>query len=234
MYAAFASEDADERRSALAKVARSKQRDRSWAIQGYVAIALLDDQPQARCVAIRALAGTGDPAATETALKILNYREHPPAEVRPPDDLTRWDTVEALADLATAGKVPTEHQERVRQTLLDRLRLDTHRHARIAAARGLGNYRDSEVVHALVERLSDEDFAVVHECESALVRLTGRTHYCDALAWKEWLAANESDLFAGAGQIPASRRPPYRNRFEKFGYDARQFLNWLVPGRKER
>ena len=232
--AAFASEDADLRRDALAKVAKSKKHDRDWAIKGYVATALLDTDAQARCVALRALQRTGDPRAVETALKLLNYREYPPREVRPPGPLCRWDATELLAKLSEAGNIPEEHRERVRTTLADRLRDDTERHVRIAAARGLDQYPHEASVEALIDGLRDQDFAVVHQCEESLVRLTGFAHHCEALAWTEWLEQHRSDLFAHANEVPESRRPPYRNRVEKIGYDFKQFVRWLIPGRKEK
>jgi hypothetical protein len=233
MLAAFAAEDPDLRRDSLAKVAQSKEFDRDWAIRGYVAIALLDTDTQARCVALRALARVPDPRAVDTALKLLNYRQYPPQEVRPPDALCRWDATVVLVEQSAAGRVPPERAEEVRAALCDRLRLDSDRHVRAAAARGLAYYPTPQTVEALVAGLNDESFAVVYECEESLVRLTGCTHHCDALAWEEWVAANRENLFAQAGNIPPSRRPPYRNRLEKVGYDVNQFVRWLVPAGKE-
>jgi len=233
MLAAFAAEDSDQRRAALAKVAKSKVRDADWAIKGYVTIALLDSDPQARCVAIRALARGRDPRALETLLKLLNHRDYPPQEVRPPDELCRWDATAALADLAAAGAVAPEQLDPARQAFIDRLRLDTSPHVRLAAARGLSCCPHEESVRALIERMDDENFAVVHQCEDSLARLTGVTQHCDAQAWKDWLAENESDLFAHAGDVPPSRAQPYRNRLEKMGHDLTQFVRWLVPGSKE-
>ncbi|MCK4341242.1 MAG: hypothetical protein KAY37_05900 [Phycisphaerae bacterium] len=233
MVLAVSSEDADVRRDSVARISKSKKYDQEWAIKGFIAIACLESDPQTRCVAIRALARTGDPRATETALKILNYRDHPPNEVWPPVALGRWDATEALANLSAAGQVPEEYREQVAKTLLDRLRLGTDRHARIAGARGLGCYPSEEAVTALIAGLRDEDFAVVHQCEDTLVRLTGRTHGGDVLAWEEWFEANREALFAHTGEIPASRQPPYSNRWEKFTYETKDLVRWLWPGAKE-
>ncbi len=233
MLVAVSSEDPDARRDAVAQISKSKQYDREWAIKTFVAIALLESEPQTRCVAIRALARTGDPRATETALKILNYRDYPPQEVWPPVALCRWDALVALADLSAAESVPEEHRQGVFTTLVDRLRLDDDRHARIAAARGLAYYPDEQAVKVLIDGLRDEDFAVVHQCEESLVRLTGRTNDTNVLAWEEWLAANGEGLFAHAGEVPESRRPPYRNAWEKNWYDTKELVRWLWPGSKE-
>ncbi|MFQ5806329.1 MAG: HEAT repeat domain-containing protein [Phycisphaerae bacterium] len=103
MIIAVSDADPDVRRDAVAKIAKSKKHDQEWAIKGFVAIALLESDPQARCVAIRALGRTRDQRAVETCLKILNYRRQPSDQVVPPDDLCRWDATEALADLAAGS-----------------------------------------------------------------------------------------------------------------------------------
>jgi HEAT repeat protein len=233
MLVAVSSEDPDARRDAVVQVSKSKLYDRDWAIKGFVAIALLESEPQTRCVAIRALARTGDPRAVETALKILDYNDYPPQEVWPPVALCRWDATVALADLSAAGKIPAEYRPQVYKALLDRLHSDPERHARIAAARGLAYYPDEETVKALIEGLRDADFAVAHQCEDALVLLTGRTHDANALAWEEWLAANRGEIFAHAGEIPQSRQLPYHNGLEKSWYDTKELILWLWPGSKE-
>jgi HEAT repeat protein len=233
MLIAVSDADPDQRRAAVAKIAKSKRSDQEWAIKGFIAIALLESDPQTRCVAIRALARTKDPRAVETLLKLLDYRSQPPREVRPPDALCRWDATAALADLSAEGAVAEESRAAVCDMLVDRLRSDNDRHVRIAAARGLGYYAEQECVKALIVGLRDDHFAVAHECENALVRLTGRTQDCNALAWSDWYEANGEDLFAAAGEVPESRRPKYRNRWGKFAYNTKQFFRWLYPGKKE-
>lgn len=233
MVAAFAAEDPDIRRAALAKVAESKKSGADWAIDGYATIALLDNDPQARCVALRALGRNAPLRALEVTLKVLNHRDYPPSEVFPPDELTRWDATEVLANIATAGLVPEESAGRAQATLIARLRDDRNREVRIAAARGLQVFAQLETVRALIDGLADEEFAVVHRCEESLVALTGVTHHCDALAWEEWYTAHQANLFANRGEMPASRRLPYDNRFKKAAYDFRQFMDWLIPGKKE-
>lgn len=234
MLVAVTEEDPDLRRDAVSRIAQSKQNGKEWAIKGYSTIALLETNSQTRCVAIRALARTGDPRAAEVLLKILNYADQPPEEVRPPDDLCRWDATLGLAGLSAAGQVPAEARDAARDALLNVLKGDTNRNARAAAARGLGYYSSLEVVQALIEALRDADFAVVHECEESLVRLTGSTQNCSAPAWEAWYAANEQDLFAHAGQVPASRRPAQRNGFEKAGEDLRRLWEWTAPATEKR
>jgi hypothetical protein len=233
MIIAVSDADPDLRRDAVVRVAESKKHDQEWAIKGFIAIALLESDPQARCVAVRALGRSGDERAVETCLKILNYREHPPAEVRPPDDLCRWDATVALAELA-AGPLTEDQQGEVLATFLERLRGDPDRHVRIAAAQGLRNFSEQEAVRGLIAGLRDEDFAVVHECENSLAWLTGVTHDCDPYRWEQWLEENQEGAFARGGELPESRQPPYKGRWSKFAYQTKQFFQWIFPGSKEK
>lgn len=230
MIVAVSSDDPDLRRDALARLSRSDKFDEEWSIKGLVAIACLENDSQTRCVAIRALARTSDARAVETMLKILNSRDYPPEEVQPPTSLVRWDATVALANLADAGRIPPESADAARQTFAARLSLDEERHARIAGARGLGSCTHRESLDALIAGLRDEDFAVVHACEESLVRLTGRTHQADPAAWESWLAANESDAFAAAGETPESRRPPYGDPLSKAVGETRDLVDWMWPG----
>lgn len=234
MIIAVTDADADNRRVAVSEIAKSKQYDRDWAINGMVAIALLESDPQARCVAIRGLARGNDPRAAETCLKILNYRNHPPHEVRPPDELARWDAAVALAELSDRAAVPEALRAETEGTFLELLRSDLNRHVRIAAARGLRDFPAEHVVEALIDALRDEDFAVVHTSESSLVALTGVTHGCNHYAWKQWAAQNGEQLFANSGYLPESHRPKYRNWYEKVGYQTKELFRWLYPGRKQK
>ncbi len=233
MLIAVSSDDADARRDAVVQISASKKLNQEWSIKGLVAIALLESEPQTRCVAIRALARTGDPRATEAALKIINHRDYPPQEVWPPVAICRGDATLALARLSENRQVPEEYLEQVYNTLLERLKRDDDRHTRIAAARGLGCYQHADAVRALVDGLRDEDFAVAHECENSLVRLTGVTHNADVTGWEPWVAEHPDDFFVHAGEVPESRRPPYKNNVEKGWYDTVELMRWLWPGSKE-
>jgi hypothetical protein len=233
MLIAVSDADPDLRREAVAKVAESKKFDEEWAIKGFIAIALLENDAQARCVAVRGLGRSRDARAAETCLKILNYRDYPPAEVRPPDDLCRWDATASLAELS-AEPLTDELRAKALETFLDRLKADPDRHVRLSAARGLQHYPDIQAVRRLIEGLRDEDFAVVHQCEYSLAWLTGVTHDCDPYRWEQWLAANEQEAFARNGELPESRQPPYEGRWGEFSYKTQQFFQWIIPGSKEK
>ena len=233
MLIAVSDSDPDLRREAAAEVADSKEYGAEWAIKGFVAISLLESDPQSRCVAIRALSRTSDPRATDACLKILNYKDYPPQEVRPPGELCRWDAMIGLSELAQRGSVPDESRLVARDTMIMHLTGDDSRHVRTAAARGLALYRDRDALDALLTGLADDDFAVVHQCEMSLVAQTGETFDCDSYRWKQWLDENQSDPFARAGRIPESRQQPYDGRMSKAWYETRQFIRWAFPGKKD-
>lgn len=232
MLAAVSDSDADVRREAVGRVARSRKVREDWAVKGLIAIATLESEPQTRCVAIRALASTDDLRAADVMLRILNYNDQPPAEIRPPEDEARWEATVALADLSQRGRVPADLLDAARATLLERLKRDFNRLVRVAAARGLGHYAHPDVLAGLIDGLRDPDFAVAAECETALVRLTGHTESYSAPAWEAWAREHGDALFAGRGTVPDARKPPYTTRMGKFAYDARQVWEWMFPPKK--
>ncbi len=230
---AFADTDPDARREAIGKVADSKQGERDWAIRSYTTIALLETDSQTRCVAIRALSQSHDPAAAETCLKVVNYRDFPPAEVRPPDDVTRWEAVSALSTMSRAGAVGESSKAPVRESLLERLTLDPDRNVRAAAARGLGKYPDVDVMSALVSALNDDDFSVVYEASLSLQELTGQDFACDAKAWQKWIEEHQDTQFASAGALNP-RKPRFENRMDRDWHDTKQVVRWLFPPEKPK
>lgn len=232
LLVAVSDSDADRRREAVVKVAESKKRDQEWALKGFIAMSMLESDPQTRCIAIRALSGSDDPRAAEVLLKILNYQNEPPAEIRPPTAVCAWEAAAALASLSARGVIPQDKREHARETFERLLESHRERHVRISSARGLGFYQQNESVEALIAALRDRDFAVVHTCEEALVRLTGHTENCVAHAWEEWYKQNKDNVFAHAGEIPESRRKPYATRWGKFLHNTKQIGEWLIPSSK--
>ena len=230
MLIAVSEKDPDLRRKAVAKVAESDQLDSEWAIKGLTAIALLEDDPQTRCVAIRALGRIDDPRALQTLLKILNYQDYPAGQVRPPDDVCRWDAAGVLADLTLAGRVPPGQRDAVRKTLLRLLARDPDRNVRVAAARGLAAFRDVDVVRALIDGLEDEDFAVCWQCEDSLRKLTGCSNDAEAYAWRVWLEQNADDPFAQADRQPAGDENP--GPLKRIWRGMRGLFRWFVPPKK--
>ncbi len=233
MLRAVETNDPDVRRKSLARVSKSRSHDQDWAIEGYVAIALLESDSQSRSVALRGLDRTTDPRASETALKILNHKDYPPEQVTPPDGLVRADSLRLLADHVRAGHIPAGATDAVREAFIRHLRGDTHREARQASARGLAGCRHADALTALIGGLEDADFAVVYECENSLKILTGQALPPDAAAWREWASAHPADAFAEA-RDPA---PPPNNaqaRMEKMAHEFRLINEWLWPAEKKK
>ena len=233
MLIAVSDSDADIRRSAVVKVADSKQRNADWAVKGLVAIALYETDSQTRCVAVRSLGQSGDPRAAEAFLKIMNFRDYPPQEVRPPDDVCRWDVVLGLGRLSGQGVVPEESRATAEETLRNALKRDSSWHVRAAAAAGLANFPTDDSVRGLLAGLRDENFTVAYECDRSLTALSGDAHGCSTIGWDDWYAANEASLFAKRGTVPPEKLPPYTTKIGKFTYDTRQFFWWMFPGKKE-
>lgn len=233
MLVAVSAEDPDQRREAVIKIAKSKQHDADWAIRGYIAIALFETDSQARCVAIRALARTRDPRAAETLIKILNYTEYPPQDVRPPEAVCRVDATLGLGDLVGAGAITDPERSTAQTIFAERLEMDRDRNVRLNAARGLCHYQNREAVDALVAALKDEDFGVVNQCEQSLTVLTGQTFACSQTAWETWIDQNQANLFAAAGQIPESKRPLYTTKWEQLQYQTKQLPRVFWADSKE-
>ncbi len=233
MIIAVSDEDPDVRRVAVTEVANGKSVSAPWAIDGFVAIAALDRDTQARCVALRALGRSGSTRGVDTCLMILNHTAYPPTEVRPPDALCRWDAAAALTELAAGTAFGPEQQAAAEPVLIKCLESDTEPHVRLHAADVLGQIATIRSLDALIAGLRDRNFAVVSACENALVRLTGQTHDCDAYAWKQWREQHGNDPFANAGRIPESRRAPYDGPIDRALYRSRQNLRWIFPGPKK-
>ncbi len=198
---------ATERRAALLEVVSSRASDEAFAFDGYQTIASLDIDPQIRVIAIRALADGPEPAATDTLLAVLEWRNHPRAEVREPGDLARWEATRTLGLRVHQNITPIDRRD-VTEALLRRLQNDEDKQVRIAAAHALGAYVGDSVVVGLIQGLRDDDFAVTAACEQSLVAMTGVTHHCDAEAWTLWLESQGDQAFARAGETPEEREPP--------------------------
>ena len=228
MVIAVSDPDPDVRREAAARLAASGQITQEWAVNGLTAIALLEVNPQTRCVAIRGLAAGRDPRAVDVMLKILNHSRHPPREVRAPGELVRWDAALALTELSEAGVVTAEQADAVRETLLERLRNDPDRHVRIAAARGLACAPQRDSVAGLIRALADDDFAVVAAATRSLERLTGARLGSDARAWSQWLEEHP------APELSVTPPPAKLTWWQRMGQGTRDVFGWLFPGPKAR
>ncbi|MFN0134741.1 MAG: HEAT repeat domain-containing protein [Phycisphaerae bacterium] len=232
MIIAVTDPDPDVRREAVGRVARSRKADEEWAVDGFITIALLDSDTQARCVAVRGLEEGRDPRSIDALLKLLNHRNYKPEEVKPPAAVLRADASLALARLCESGMIVESQREPLAATFLNRLSSDEDRHVRIASARGLANFPGDETLRGLIAGLRDTDFAVVHRCEESLVRLTGVSHHCVAAEWERWYEENKGEPFVRAGQVPDSRKPPYSNKLGESWYKTKRFWRTIFPPQK--
>lgn len=233
MLVATSESDADTRREALVRVVRSDQYAESWAVDGFVAIALLEIDPQTRCVAIRALARIGDERCADTLLRILNFAAEDPHTVRPPADVCRADAAEGVARLLEAGKMNDKQRALAGTILRPLVTTDSSAAVRRAAARSLGFIRDPESIRTLITGLRDTEFTVVYACEEALVRLAGVTHRTNVADWEAWFDANHENPFANAGRIPDERRNPYDGPLGKAVHEMKQTWEWIFPAAAE-
>lgn len=202
---------ADQRRSATIRLASSNREDSDWAQAGFRVLALLDEDDQTRCVAIRALSPT-ERETVPTLIKLLNASAYATTLVRPTSEVVRWEAAEKLLAVVETDRARQTYGISVRRILKQLLREDPSRHVRLRAARALGSFAGEEAAFdALVQGLGDSDNAVVYECEQSLIRLTGITQRGSAGAWRRWRDANAEDLFAKAGETPPElvddRRP---------------------------
>lgn len=233
MMTATSESDADTRREALVRVARSPEYAEPWAVDGYVTIALLETDSQTRCVAIRSLERIADDRAMETLLRVMSADGATSQPVRPTSDVCRADAALSVSRMLETGKVTDERRAAAGPILRKLLTGDSNAGVRRAAARGLGFIRDPENVSTLIAGLRDTEFSVVYECEDSLVRLTGVTQRTNAADWETWLEQNRDSLFAGAGNVPESRRSPYDGPFGKTMHDMKTTWDWLFPADAE-
>ncbi len=213
MLVALESDNADIRREALTKVAKSRAITDDWAIRGLDAIARTDKASQVRCVALRTLSRADDARAVSVSLQVLNHEKHADS-VRAPDDDVRWECLLILERNCTHGTVAEKEREAVRDTFIQHVTHSKHRDARVTSARGLRHFLDRPALDALIEALKDRDFGVVYQAERSLAMLTGTTHNHDPDAWKQWLSET-ADPFADAGMIPETLDPPKKTWWQK-------------------
>jgi HEAT repeats/PBS lyase HEAT-like repeat len=113
--------------------------------------------------------------------------------------------VEALKDesqsvrLEAARALQRVHSWKAIDPLLATIRKDNESDAdvRAAAADALGQYRENEVVQALIGSLRDPRLVVNNRVQHSLLVLTGQNFGLDRRAWLDWYNSTD-DLFAGA------------------------------------
>jgi HEAT repeat protein len=128
-----------------------------------------DADPLTRSAALTAVAVQDGASGVELAKKMRTD----------PDPMVRWDAVKLLARSrdASAAKV-----------LVEVANAERDENTRREAVKGLGNYKDPEVISTLIERLRDPHLSVAHAARESLIRISGGADMgMSAEAWKKQL-----------------------------------------------
>lgn len=199
---ALEAETPDERRQGVIGLSQSRDAASDWAMRVYDTVARTDTDPMVRCAAIRAMTAWAGSPQVPTALKLLRSDAGKTADVRPAPGPVRWETAKLLEAVAREGGYEDSQREEIVATLLDRAAKDQDRLVRLTVIETLGYFPQQPVPAALVDVIElEDDFALQHAAENALVTLTGVTHHHDADAWRKWLAETPNP-FEHAGELP--------------------------------
>ena len=197
---ALQEEAPDDRRRAIRRISRSKYVGESITIKTMSLIAKTDASQIVRRQAARTLGLSGQQEAFEPLLTVLDA-ENNLKEVLAPDVALKRTCLDELHRLLTTSLLPNEPAE-VISVVRRHLREEPDREVRMAACRVLGCFLEPDALDALIEASAQPEFAVNHEAEQALIRLTGSTHHGDSRQWRAW-REKTADPFARAGQQPA-------------------------------
>lgn len=175
---AFDPNDADKRREGVLGLSKHDWGLKEPYLKGYDALLKTDKEPLVRAAAVQALGKAKDPTYLPSVAKALYDRAEP----------VRVDAAIALDSLL--GEPAVEH-------LRNRATQDESQDVRSAAAKALRHYRREDVMHTLVDCLTDKAFAVRHEAHASLVEIVGQDLGYQP---KDWLPALN-------GPLPAPPKP---------------------------
>jgi len=222
---ALKSSNADDRYRGLVELEKSKAFHDEWAVKVMIVIARTDPSSSVRALAVHNLGRVNDTRVWSTLFDAMDDS----------DDRVRFEAAWALAqtsftdprseaDKTIAQKAPT--------MLIRALASDPCLDVRINAARALGQFKNHQVLLALIAALKDNDFAVRFEAERSLIRLTGKTFQGNSGKWLAWID-QVKDPFADAGKTPCELVVPKRNFFQQTGDSIQRFyLEWQGPAKK--
>jgi hypothetical protein len=175
---AFDPNDADKRREGILGLSKHDWGLKEPYLKGYDALLKTDKEPLVRAAAVQALGKAKDPTYLPSVAKALYDRAEP----------VRVDAAIALDSLI--GEPAVEH-------LRNRATQDESQDVRSPAAKALRHYRREDVMHTLVDCLTDKTFAVRHEAHASLVEIVGQDLGYQP---KDWLPALN-------GPLPAPPKP---------------------------
>ncbi len=209
---ALESKDADTRRRGVEGLAASPDASLDWAVKVFDTIARTDSDPMVRSAALRALEKTAGAEQLRTAITVLTSNVGKGSkDVRPAPPRVRWSAARLLLAFMDERILDADQRKTTLDVVLQHLKVEDDRTVRLSLIDTLAYFSDQQSVKALIDQLDDEDYAIQHAAELALVSLTGVTHHHDSAAWRQWLN-DTPDPFAQAGQIPeemqANREKP--------------------------
>ena len=182
----FLTDDADTRRKNLALIAASDFAGEEPYVKTY-RLLLTDEDPTVRAAAAKALGMHGGVEdAPRLAALLADYAS-----------FVRWEASKGLQRIHNPA-------DEVTGPLMAAL-ADEDADVRLAAATALGQYPSRSVFQALVGKLTDTNFGVVHAATQSLSTLTGQHFGDDPRDWLTWAEANSDTLFAG--QRPYTYEP---------------------------
>lgn len=225
---ALEAENPDRRREAIVRLSKTRHVNRDTVLRGFALIAETDPSSSVRCAAIRGLGKSCSPQAIEPLLRVLAADGERDPGVVAPEALVRWDAVTVSVDLIKVGVDVGEHRDAVRTAAVRLLETDPSRDVRISAAELLGFFSDAGALDALIGGLKQRDFGVVCECERSLMRITGRTHDHDPVAWADWLHRTD-DPFADVGRLDGQLSREQPNWFRRSWKSTRRALASFKP-----
>ena len=187
-----ADEDSDEARlvegstlgrvqqiEALGQRASRGDAEQASEIARQLALELRPDQPTAiRSAIIRTLGRINSPAAV-TGLR---------TGIQDPEPMLRSEACRSLARIDAPAAM---------DLLVETLARDTDTDVRLAAVRGLGEYRNPKALEALGGALDDRDPAVQYLAMQSMERVTGQKAGYDVRQWKE-VARNPQSVLGEA------------------------------------
>lgn len=192
----------DERRRGVIGLAKSRDGNTEWAMKIYDTIARTDVDTAVRCTAVAALVPAAGPEQVSTAIRILSSTSQQIEDVRPAPDAVRWEAAKLLLSIIANYSYDESQRGEIVQALLERLARDKDRNVRLTSIDALSYFAQDPIPGALVDVMEqEEDFALQHAAETALITLTGHTNHHDPKAWRKWLAET-ADPFKDMGQSP--------------------------------
>ncbi len=200
---AFNVYDADKRRRSLNLLSTADWGGEEPYLRTY-RLLVDDPDPTVRAAALRALGRHGTP---EDVPRIIPY-------LKDKTSFVRWEAATALQKL--------HHKDAV-DPLIQRLdqEVEDDPDVRIAAAKALAQYPDTDVFQALVAALRDNSYGVVREAHRSLVTLTGEDLGEEGAAWLEW-AKQREQLFKNRRKYTYRPYKPPPSFFDKLAF-------WNLP-----